>query len=395
MKGIERKSRLLWYILAGFGVILIAGGLIWWLPLRVSAPVSPTTSTAKTPAVVETHTVAFAAMGDMLAHEAVNISARTSSGYDFTPYFTDIKPLYQGADVVFCNPETLVSGPKYVVTGYPQFNAPTEFARDLTDVGCQVFNYATNHVGDKGQDALNASLDVWDALKPLAISGSNRSQAEQYTIKYFTKNSITFAFLAFADFSNMGLPNSYSINLYHDKPLVERLMKEARKKADVVVVSMHWGTEDSTAVNDDQREASQRVADLGADVIIGTGPHVLQPVAQLTRADGGKTLVWYSIANMLSVQMWVNELTGGVAKWTVTKKGSDVTISDPEFDATFMSYSYSPTSDGGKVVFKGTLKLQPLADASAGTAKWSTTVSERTKFVHDTLGSAVSVKISP
>lgn len=397
MREIHRRPR---YVIIGIilAVMVVATVMIALrLMMKPAGDMSRTTpppaaSTKPTPVV---HTVTFSAMGDMLAHEAVDVSARTASGYDFTPYFSDVRPLYESSDVTFCNPETLASGSAYTISGYPQFNAPTEFAHDLVAVGCDIFNYASNHVADKGQAALDASLDNWKSLKPLAITGANRSQAEQDTVAYFTKNDIKFAFLAFADFSNLTLPHPYTVNLYHDTALVEKLMKEARANADVVLVSMHWGTEDSTAVNDDQREASQRMADLGADVIIGTGPHVLQPVAELTRTDGRKTLVWYSIGNMLSVQMWVNELTGGVAKWTVTKRDDTVTISNPEFDATFMSYAYRTTTDGGKIVTRGTLELKPLAQATDGTAKWGTTVEERTQFVHDKLGSAVSVKMNP
>jgi poly-gamma-glutamate synthesis protein (capsule biosynthesis protein) len=386
------------YPLVGLSIlcaILVVSALVLWISMRPAvAPSKVTTSSVKTK-TDDVHTVTFSAMGDMLAHEAVNISAKTANGYDYQQYFTDIKSLYSSSDVVFCNPETLSAGSAYGISGYPQFNAPTEFARDLMGVGCNIFNYASNHVADKGQAALKASLDNWDSLKPLAITGSNRSQQEQDTVKYFTKNGIRFAFLAFADFSNMPMPESYSVNIYHDTALVERLMKEARAHADVVLVSMHWGTEDSTVVNDDQREAAQRLANLGADIIIGTGPHVLQAVTTLPRSSGGTTLVWYSIGNVLSTQMWVNELTGGVAKWTVTKRNGTITTDNLGYDATFMSYSYTPLADGGKLVTKGTLKLQPLADASAGVAKWSTTVAERTKFVHDTLGNAVKLTITP
>jgi len=396
MREIHRRHR---YVLMGaiLAIVLIIATVITLrLTLKPASEVShttPTSATTKPTPVV--HTVTFSAMGDMLAHDAVDISARTASGYDFTPYFTDVKSLYESTDVTFCNPETLVSGSAYTITGYPQFNAPTEFAHDLVSAGCDIFNYASNHVADKGQAALDASLDNWNSAKPLAITGANRSQAEQDTVAYFTKNGIKFAFLAFADFSNLALPHPYSVNLYHDPALVEKLMKEARANADVVLVSMHWGTEDSSSVNDDQREASQRVANLGADIIIGTGPHVLQPVEQLTRPDGGKTLVWYSIGNMLSTQLWINELTGGVAKWTVTKRDDVVSVSDLAFDATFMSYSYNSLADGGKLTLRGTLKLQPLAQASSGIAKWGGTVAERTQYVHDKLGSAVSLKITP
>lgn len=380
------------------GLLVIAAVTVLIVTLYVTVrPLGDHTHMVSTtpPPSPEVHTVTFAAMGDMLAHDAVDISAKTSAGYNFTPYFNDIKSLYASADVTFCNPETLVAGDTYGVTGYPQFDAPSAFARDLVAVGCNVLNYASNHVADKGQEALDISLAYWDSLKPLAITGSNRSQQEQNTVKYFTKNGIRFAFLAFADFSNLALPHPYSVNMYHDTELVERLMHEARSHADVVLVSMHWGTEDSTAVNDDQREAAQRVANLGADVIIGTGPHVLQPVDQLTRTDGGKTLVWYSIGNMLSTQLWINELTGGVAKWTVTKRDNVIEVTNPEFDATFMSYSYTPLADGGKLTARGSLKLQPLAQAANGIAKWGGTVAERTQFVHEKLGTAISVKITP
>lgn len=394
MKVFREKPHHLLISLSFIAALAICVVLSLWATSRPAGEARYTPA-ADRPHPDDVRTVTFSAMGDMLAHDAVDISARTAAGYDFTPYFREITPLYASADVTFCNPETLVAGSAYGISGYPQFNAPTEFARDLQAVGCDIFNYASNHVADKGQAALDASLDVWDGLKPLAVTGANRSQAEQDTVRYFTRNGITFAFLAFADFSNLALPHPYSVNIYHDTALVERLMKEARAHADVVLVSMHWGTEDSLAVNDDQREAAQRVADLGADVIIGTGPHVLQPVATLSRADGGSTLVWYSIGNVLSTQLWVNELTGGVAKWTVTKRDGKVSVSDLAFDATFMSYASHTTADDERIVTKGSLRLQPLARAADGLAKWDTTVAERTRFVHAQLGDGVKITITP
>lgn len=381
-------------------LVLVAGYSLWlgFGPRSVnedkqSDVSSQRVDTAATPAP---KTIKFAAMGDMLAHDSVVMQARTSNGYDFTKYFDKIKPLYAGSDVVFCNPETLSSGPSFGISGYPSFNAPTEFARDLRAVGCEVINLASNHVGDKGQAALNATLDVWKKLEPLAMTGANRNVDEQNTVSYFTKNGIKVAFVAFADFSNSAV-TSYGLNIYHDKDLVTRLLTEARKNADLVLVSAHWGVEDALEISNDQATAAKLFSDLGADIIIGTGPHVLQKVSKIKRADGGETLVWYSIGNMLSTQLKTNELTGGVAGWTVERSADGkISFRDLTFKATFMSYEWTPTDKAaGKLTKRNTLKLQPLQDAANETKLFDSTLSDRTAFVHRAIGDEVKVTITP
>ncbi len=335
-------------------------------------------------------------MGDMLAHDSVVAQAKMADGYDFTPYFKHVRPLYEGTDVVFCNPETPAAGAAYGISGYPTFNAPTEFARDLSRAGCNLINTASNHMTDKGQTALNATLDEWSKYKPLAITGANRSADEQQTVRYFEKNGMTVAFLAFADFSNGPIPHAYSLNLYHNTELVRQLMTAARKKADAVVVSMHWGTEDSHTVNADQRAAAKLVADLGADVIIGTGPHVLQSVEWVKRADGSRTLVWYSIGNMLSSQLQVDELTGGVAKYRLTKTADGIRVSDIAFTGTFMSYEWSAADQQAqRLESRRNLQLRPLASAAEQTRLFGLTVDERRQKLHTWLGSSVEMTITP
>lgn len=338
----------------------------------------------------------FAAMGDMLAHDSVVNQVKSGSSYDFSPYFAKIKPLYEGGDVVFCNPETPAAGAQFGISGYPTFNAPLEFSRDLSKNGCNLINFATNHIADKGQAALSATLDEWERLRPLAMSGANRSPEEQQKVPIFEKNGLKVAFLAFADFSNAKAPHSYSVNFYHDKELVKSLMTKARQNADVVVVSAHWGVEDSHAISVDQSSAAQMLADLGADVIIGTGPHVLQPVKWLERADGGKTLVWYSIGNMLSSQLKIEELTGGVAKFKITKQNDELKFSDISFIGTFMSYEWSAADRAASnLAARRNLKLQPLADAEAETKLFGVSVDERAQKIRQWLGRGVEMTIQP
>jgi poly-gamma-glutamate synthesis protein (capsule biosynthesis protein) len=319
----------------------------------------------------------------MLAHDTVNQQAKTDDGYDYKPYFEQIKPLYSDVDVVFCNPETLSAGANFGISGYPTFNAPTEFARDLSASGCQVINLATNHIADKTPTAVSKTIDVWqNQTGTLAVAGANKSAEEQQQVAYFEKNGLKVAFVAFAQYSNRAT-SSTLLNLYSNTTLVNQLMSEARANADIVLVSLHWGTEDSTTVNSNQINIAKTFANLGADVIIGTGPHVLQKVDWVDGKDGHKTLVWYSIGNMLSSQIPTNNLTGGVAGWTAKKVDDKIQISDVNFKPTFMSYDWPA---GGNLLSRHNLQLQPLKTAEPNLAKHKTTYDDRLKFVTDTIG---------
>lgn len=336
--------------------------------------------------------ISFAAMGDMLAHDSVVNQAKTSDGYDFKPYFTNIRSLYESSDVVFCNPETPSAGQSFGISGYPTFNAPVEFSKDLVTSGCNLINLASNHIADKGQAALNETIVQYDKLGVLARNGANRSPEEQGKVSYFTKNDIKVAFVAFADFSNVRLPASYSVNLYHDKALAKQLLEEARANADLVIVSAHWGDEDSHAVSVAQRNVAQEMADLGADVIIGTGPHVIQPVEWIDRPDGRKTLVWYSIGNALSSQLQVDQLTGGVAKFTVIKDGEDLSISDVTFSGTLMSYEWSELDRrASRLETRRNLRLEPLSQADEGATLLGVTTEERRQKLLEWLGDDVEL----
>lgn len=382
----------------------LAVAAVWFLLLKPSTPVdAPVVATKNTVKKVDpSGAVTFAAMGDMLAHDSVVAQARAADGsYDFTPYFTAVKPLYKEADAVFCNAEGLTTGEAFGISGYPAFNAPTEFARDLVaGAGCNVISLANNHINDKGQAAIDANIAVWEKLKPLAVAGANRTPEEQMTVRYFTKNGVKVAFVAFADYSNNKNYTTYGLNIYHNTDLVKRLLGAARENADAVVVSAHWGTEDSNVVNADQTAAAQLFADNGADVVIGTGPHVLQQATYLTAADGRKTLVWYSIGNMLSSQLEVNELTGVIAGFTLKKQpDGSVRVERPTAQVTFMSYDWS-TGDraAGRLSARSNLQLRPLSQSGNAVGDMfgqQYSANERETYVKTTLGSDTGVTVTP
>jgi len=251
-------------------------------------------------------------------------------------------------------------------------------------------------MGDKGVAATDATIDVWARLNPLVISGANKSADDQNQVKIATANGVRIGFISFADFNNNKSTPAYSVNNYHDEALVRNLVTQARDNADVVIVSMHWGTEDSNTVNSDQRAQVELLSSLGVDVIIGTGPHVLQKVETVSRNDGGKMVVWYSLGNMLSSQLNINELIGGIAQFDITKTGDKkATIYNLSFAPTYMHYEWTASqAASGDLLARKNAMIYLLSDAAEPLSKslFNTTVAAQKQYVIDTIGPEVSVK---
>lgn len=363
-------------------------------PSVVSLPTpSPTPTPTPTP-----ENVTVAAMGDMLPHDSINKNAQTADGYNYAPFFASVPARYSDADLVFCNQEGLSSGADFGIRGYPAFNAPEQFAIDLQNAaGCNTIGLANNHINDKGQAAIDKTLDVWDSLQPLLISGAARNSDDQQKVSYTTINGITVAFIAFAQYSNNGKLTPYGQNLYGNQALLTSLVTTARSNADVVMVSMHWGTENSNTPDNNQRTYAQQLADLGADVVIGTGPHVLQQATWLTGADGHRTLVWYSLGNLLSTQLTLAQRIGGVAEWDfVRADDGTVTVSDPRFIPTFMSYDWTPEQEAASNLLARTNpRVYPLVDAEGplASSRLGSTVAEQQAYVASMLGP--DIRITP
>lgn len=359
-------------LLAGAGVgtaIALNSGASDPEPTSTPAAASPSPSPSSSPeatANADTNEpIRVIAMGDMLPHDSVNANAQLEGGgYDYSPFFAGIRTQLDAADLTFCNLEVPTAGADFGISGYPTFNAPTEFSRDLHGAaGCDLINTATNHTADKGAEGVAATRGVWDGLEPSTVSGGNRSAEEQRTVAVTEVDGVKIALVSFAEYSNAPI-DGVSLNMMADDALVQDLMAQARDQADVVIVSAHWGTEDSHEVNGQQSAFAQRVADLGADVIVGTGPHVLQPVTWLDRANGGRTLVWYSIGNMLSTQLTLDQRTGVLAGFELTRNAESdaVEVTNPTAMLTYMHYDWTAEQEAaGDLLARHALSLTPLA----------------------------------
>lgn len=321
-------------IIAAVCYLLLLGGAVYVMvhkSSQVKRTEVKTQSQVKQPAAARTHPdrIRLLAAGDFIAHDAVNQQAKKADGsYDYLPMMRRFTDIFYAADIRFCNDANLTAGPAYGLSGYPKFNAPTEFARDMGRVGCNLVNVGTNHSFDRTQDAINASIDAWAAVPgTLAVVGHNKTMTEHDTVHYFTVKGIKFAFLAYTTYLNLDAPaqNDYGVNVYSDSYASQQIKTAKANGAQAIIVSIRWGTEYSTTVNDSQRRTAQFLADQGVNLVLGHGSHELEPVEQLTGSSGNKTVVWYSLGNFLNTQLPPETLFNGVAVIDFDKNSQAIT----------------------------------------------------------------------
>ncbi|MDR0719224.1 MAG: CapA family protein, partial [Treponema sp.] len=228
----------------------------------------------------------------------------------------EIKPLIEPADIAFINQETLLGGEVYGFSGYPLFNTPQEVGDALKAAGFDVINHATNHIMDKGEGAIFATMDYWDTVPGIHYLGIYRSQEDRDTKKIIIeKNGIKTGFLSYTYGTNgLAVPRDkpYLVSLINDS-VMEKEIKTLRPLCDFLIVSMHWGVEYQHAASASQKRLSRFLADNMVDLIIGHHPHVLEPYEFLDRPDGQKTLCFYSLGNFISAQSTGPTQLGGIA----------------------------------------------------------------------------------
>lgn len=383
-------------IAAAAAVLLLtacAPGTLQPAPATSEPAASPTATPTPTP---EPATVSVSAMGDMLPHDSVTADALQPDGsYDYGHFFDAARGIWDDSDLVYCNQEAPSGGVELGLTYYPAFNAPVEFAQGLAAAGCNTIGLGNNHTYDRGQEGVDRTRAVWDELDPLLISGAYRSAEEQAVVPTTEVDGLTVAFLNFVDLSNT--PTTDTVVTWLDSPLVEQQLAEAEEVADATIVAVHWGDEYSQVVNDRQREQAQRLADLGAEVILGTHPHVLQEAAWINRADGSRAFVYYSLGNALSTQMAVPRVVSAVAQFDlVGLPGGDVEVVDPSAVPLYMHFDLTPQQfASGAWVNRRNLQLYPLVDAAEPITRsaWrdELTVESGIELVTDVLGPDVRI----
>ncbi|MFM8577231.1 MAG: CapA family protein [Planctomycetaceae bacterium] len=294
-----RPWRRLAILALGLGIIKVTA--VRQLPSLEAreGPVAGGTATAGATA----DTVRLVAVGDLMCHTSQLDDARTTTGFDFRPAFAPVRPYLSRADLAIGNLETVTAGPEERFTGYPQFNCPVEYLDAIGDAGFDVITTANNHSLDRRFLGVERTIQALED-RGLRHTGTARTAEERDRPLIAEVKGMRIAVLAYTYGTNgIALPagKPFAVNLIDTLAMARDIRQARAASADAIIVSLHWGTEYERQPNIVQRRVATFLAGQGVEVILGSHPHVLQPLEWLPGL-AGRTLVIYSLGNFFSGQ---------------------------------------------------------------------------------------------
>ena len=244
--------------------------------------------------------ISLCMVGDLLIHLPILDYAKTE-GYNFDFIFENMEKYIKEYDIKIINEEVLIAGTNFSIKGYPKFNSPLELADSVAKAGFNVILKSTNHVNDLGEEARLFDLNNWKKFPNIKVTGSYQNEEEAQKITYFEIKGIKIALLNYCYGSNRLLRNSYTINKINYDKIKNDINKSKSEGADIIIVMPHWGKEYSLKTNKYQNKWSKIFFELGVDIVIGTHPHVIQPVEIIEDKDKNRKMyIFYSLGNFIN-----------------------------------------------------------------------------------------------
>lgn len=304
-------------------------------------PTLPVTPTVEPKA----SSVTLLAVGDNLIHlEVIKSGLKKDGTYRYDHLYSNIKEDILAADIAIINQETILGGKDFAYTGYPSFNSPTEIGDAIAAAGFDVILHATNHTMDKGKKAVENTMNFWRQFPEITVLGINETKEISKTVPIVEKNGIKIAMLNYTyGLNGYSLPKGmpYYVNLL-DKQKMSSDIKKAKKQADFVIVFPHWGSEYVYKPNAYQKDLTRFFYQQGVDLVIGTHPHVIQPVEWIKNTKKHKMLVYYSLGNFMSYQKEAPRMLGAMANITLTKDKNGTYISEAGVIPIVTHYEHGP-----------------------------------------------------
>lgn len=279
-------------------------------------------------------------VGDAMAHGPQLRAALQPDGtYDFTPCFDALRTEISGADYAVVNLETPVSGGNY--SGYPMFNAPDSYVDALRDAGFDLFLTANNHTLDRGDAGLKKTIHLLDSLGldhlGTYVNATERSRRLPMIaeVKGYRVGMLNYTY------GTNGLKAKGDVVVdYIDRDVIAQDVKALRNAgAEIIIANMHWGEEYHLQPVASEKSMADYLTSLGVDVIMGSHPHVVQPVETRTNPITGTPVqVIYSLGNFISNQQDTNSRGGLMVKLRLRRHGGKVTVSAPECSLFYCSH---------------------------------------------------------
>jgi poly-gamma-glutamate synthesis protein (capsule biosynthesis protein) len=304
----RKNNKRLFGILGGvfFCALLIPGGPSPAEKLNAACEMIPQSA----------NTISLIAAGDVSFSRGIAKVIRVKNNFNFP--LEEIKSYLKNADLVFCNLESPITPGRIIVPGEMVFRSDPQTAQILKNANFAVVSLANNHILNFGRKGL---ANTWKYLKEANIlhtgTGTNKAAAVQPA--YLRCGGLRLAFLAFVDkmfYSNQSTAATPYVATMNPKE-ISPLVKDAKRHADFVIVSMHSGNEYTEKLTASQVNFAHAAIDAGADLVIGHHPHVVQKAEKYK----GK-YIFYSLGNFIFDQNWSRETSEGLmAKFFISKTG--------------------------------------------------------------------------
>jgi poly-gamma-glutamate capsule biosynthesis protein CapA/YwtB (metallophosphatase superfamily) len=290
-------------------------------------------------------------MGDIMGHDEQIWSAenRETHRYNYDDVFRFIKPVISEADVAIANFEVTLAGPPY--TGYPAFSSPVDLAVACRNAGIDYLVTANNHSADRGKRGIINTINKLDSLGiPHTGTFLNSAARDSLSPMIINRKGTSIALLNYTYGTNgIVVPEPVKVNMLDKDQITKDVNKAKNKKADIIILFIHWGTEYDTIPSKNQTDLAEYFFSLGVDLIIGSHPHVLQKMVWVKDGTGGKDrLVIFSLGNFVSNQRKPKTDGGTMVRIELTKKGGLYKISDAGY---YLTWVYTPIEKYRKKFF--------------------------------------------
>ena len=281
-------------------------------------------------------------IGDIMGHDTQIRSAekKESGTWDYNDVFRYLKPVISESDMAIANLEVTLAGPPY--KGYPRFSSPTALAEACRNTGINYLVTANNHAADRGENGITGTINTLDSLG-IYHTGTFRNKAEKDSLYPLMINhsDINIALLNYTyGLNGLKVKEPAIVNMLERDLVVRDIEKAVNKRADYIILFLHWGNEYDTIPSSNQVEMTEYFFSCGADLIIGSHPHVLQKMIwQRSDSTYDNKAVVYSLGNFVSNQRKPKTDGGAMVKIELVKTDTSVIISNAGY---YLTWVYTP-----------------------------------------------------
>lgn len=309
--------------------------------------------------VEEVKNITIASVGDIMMHEAQIKSGSLDNGnYDYSIMFKSIKPYIEQADFAIGNLETTLAGIEKKYTGYPMFNAPEILAKNIKDAGFDMVTTANNHSLDRNFYGVVKTIENLDKAGLLHI-GTYKTKEDSETIFVEDIKGVKVAFLVYTYGTNgLVVPQKFAVNLIDRSRIFEDIKKAKSLNVDMIITSMHFGNEYQTTQNKTQEDLVNFLFKNGVDIVLGSHPHVLQPVELKKVKDvygvDKERFVIYSQGNIVANMPNRYKNSGVIVNLNIKKDKNGTNIDKVEYIPTMVDSFYNANAK------KTTFEILPI-----------------------------------